>query len=249
MKKLLSLIFGLSLIILFSYSVFGIVLTGTVYDSSLNKVSKAIVEIQPHFQRDITEQGVYSFEIPSGEYNITVIYVQNGKKEIASEHISVDNSLEYYNLDLFLFEDITEEEGLNNLPEINVDSVIKEKSNYIYLLIIIPISIFVGLLFFIKYKKNQFSIKANSGLKKIVLTSPVEQKGVVMESFKEFTPQTSKYIVIDILKKNDGSMTQKDLRKNIPYSEAKVSLWITELESDGKIRKIRKGRGNIIILK
>ena len=44
-------------------------------------------------------------------------------------------------------------------------------------------------------------------------------------------------------------MTQKEIRKNIPYSEAKVSLWITELESDGKIKKIKKGRGNVIALK
>ena len=43
-------------------------------------------------------------------------------------------------------------------------------------------------------------------------------------------------------------MTQKDLRKHFAMSEAKISLMITELESLKKIKKIKKGRGNIIIL-
>jgi uncharacterized membrane protein len=45
-----------------------------------------------------------------------------------------------------------------------------------------------------------------------------------------------------------GRTTQKDLRRAIPYSEAKISLMIAELESQGKLKKIKKGRGNIIIL-
>ena len=44
-------------------------------------------------------------------------------------------------------------------------------------------------------------------------------------------------------------MTQKDIRKSIPFSEAKVSLILADLEHTGKIEKIKKGRGNIIILK
>ena len=55
--------------------------------------------------------------------------------------------------------------------------------------------------------------------------------------------------LIKIIKDNGGRITQKELRKHFPLSEAKVSLMITELESKGKIEKIKKGRGNIIILK
>lgn len=53
--------------------------------------------------------------------------------------------------------------------------------------------------------------------------------------------------VMNVLRKHKR-ITQKDLRHHVPFSEAKVSLVISELESEGKIRKIRKGRGNIIIL-
>ncbi|MFA5176486.1 MAG: winged helix-turn-helix transcriptional regulator [Candidatus Nanoarchaeia archaeon] len=54
--------------------------------------------------------------------------------------------------------------------------------------------------------------------------------------------------VIEIIKKEGGRTTQKDIRERIGLSEAKVSLMIVELEDKGLIKKIKKGRGNIIIL-
>ncbi|MBI5065812.1 hypothetical protein HZA97_06250 [Candidatus Woesearchaeota archaeon] len=54
--------------------------------------------------------------------------------------------------------------------------------------------------------------------------------------------------VLNIIKKEGNRTTQKDLRKQIPYSEAKISLVVAELEKEGKIKKIKKGRGNILIL-
>ncbi len=54
--------------------------------------------------------------------------------------------------------------------------------------------------------------------------------------------------VIKFIKEEGGRTTQKDIRKKFPMSEAKISLVITELEHKGKVKKIKKGRGNIIIL-
>ena len=44
-------------------------------------------------------------------------------------------------------------------------------------------------------------------------------------------------------------MTQKDLRARLNCSEAKVSLMITDLEDRGLVHKVKKGRGNIILLR
>ncbi|MBN2458300.1 hypothetical protein JXB31_04180 [Candidatus Woesearchaeota archaeon] len=52
--------------------------------------------------------------------------------------------------------------------------------------------------------------------------------------------------VLNILKK-EKRITQKEIRKQLPDSEAKISLVISEFESKGIIKKIKKGRGNIII--
>ncbi|PIU72321.1 hypothetical protein COS79_03525, partial [Candidatus Woesearchaeota archaeon CG06_land_8_20_14_3_00_33_13] len=54
--------------------------------------------------------------------------------------------------------------------------------------------------------------------------------------------------IIKIIKDNKGRVTQKEIRKQIPLSEAKISLMITELEDKGIVKRIKKGRGNIIIL-
>ena len=55
--------------------------------------------------------------------------------------------------------------------------------------------------------------------------------------------------VLEIIKANGGRTTQKEIRKQIPLSEAKISLMVAELEHKGFIEKIKKGRGNIIVLK
>ncbi|MBT3690980.1 hypothetical protein HOG16_01920 [Candidatus Woesearchaeota archaeon] len=54
--------------------------------------------------------------------------------------------------------------------------------------------------------------------------------------------------VLEFIKKSDGRTTQKEIRKNLGLGEAKTSLIISELVHDKKIRRIKKGRGNIIIL-
>ena len=54
--------------------------------------------------------------------------------------------------------------------------------------------------------------------------------------------------VLAFIKKQGGRVTQKDIRKQFPVSEAKISLVITELEDKKLVKRIKRGRGNIIIL-
>ena len=54
--------------------------------------------------------------------------------------------------------------------------------------------------------------------------------------------------VIDFIKKENGRVTQKQIRKNLALSEAKASLIVTELEHKGVVTRIKKGRANVIIL-
>ncbi|AKB85644.1 hypothetical protein MCMEM_1591 [Methanococcoides methylutens MM1] len=54
--------------------------------------------------------------------------------------------------------------------------------------------------------------------------------------------------VLDIIRSSGGRITQKDLRSKLSYSEAKVSLIVSDLENRGLVEKFKKGRGNIIII-
>lgn len=54
--------------------------------------------------------------------------------------------------------------------------------------------------------------------------------------------------ICKLLKDNEYRMSQKELRKHFPFSEAKMSMALSELEHEGKVKKIKKGRTNIIAL-
>jgi len=47
--------------------------------------------------------------------------------------------------------------------------------------------------------------------------------------------------------KKHKRVTQKELRLQFHYSESAVSMAISQLESEGYLKKIKKGRGNIIV--
>lgn len=99
-----------------------------------------------------------------------------------------------------------------------------EKINY-WGYIIPPILILGGILLIFKFKKHK---------------KPEQQEEKVDEDINK---------IINLLKENSGRLTQKELRKHFPLSEAKISLLIAQLEKEGKLEKIKKGRGNILILK
>ena len=98
----------------------------------------------------------------------------------------------------------------------------KPESKFNWLLVLIPALLILLIIFYFKRKKPKT---------------------------KEVNENESSDRIIKIIKDAGGRITQKDLRKHFPLSEAKVSLMITELEAKGKLEKIKKGRGNIIILK
>lgn len=75
----------------------------------------------------------------------------------------------------------------------------------------------------------------------------IQQPISVPVSVEQTLPQDCQE-VLAIMEKNGGRITQLDLRKALPYSEAKVSLIVSDLENRGLVKKIKKGRGNVLIL-
>ncbi len=197
---------------------------GIVYDISLDKVKNIVVTIDSApSQRFVVSDGRYSFDVPSGDYTIKVLNV-NGDKSLASEYITVWSE-GTYNLDIILF---PEEE----LEDISVDDIAvpepledleaeNGKNPWLGLgVIILGVALFLLMRL---YKKRD------------------------MENVIAGRSDSEK--VIEIMKKEGGRINQKDLRKHFPLSEAKISLLVSELEAKGKIEKIKKGRGNILVLK
>jgi uncharacterized membrane protein len=201
------------------------VIHGTVYDLDLNAVSQAVVEINtvPN-QVMVAKNGTYSFNVPQGNFVISANLPKLGLS--TSEEITVKQEGSYI-LDLILFPDISEEESLMNE---SLDVVVyEEPSAPQYWMWAIPVLVLLAVVAAVYWKKHR---KGPSG----------EHK----QSAAKAKPDLAE--IIAFIRKEGGRTTQKELRKAIPYSEAKISLMIAELESKGKVKKIKKGRGNIIIL-
>lgn len=223
MKKVLLLL----IFLIFAENCIAATIHGTVYDDNLNVLKNAIVEIDstPQ-QRYLAKEGTYSFTLPEGSYTIVTKY----DDQVAEEKITIEKDGSYV-LDLFLFPSFEDEdELLKETGDINLEDEYfeeeKDKTSFLGLGIIITLLLIGAIFYFLKPKKP----KIKSGIDDI-------NEDDELEKYFEF------------IKKQGGRTTQKEIRKNFPMSEAKISLIITELEHKGKIEKIRKGRSNIIILK
>ena len=214
---------------------------GDIYDISLDKVEGVIVEVNTlPKQQYVSKNGTYAFNVPVGDYVIKANYYLDGVLESsAAERISV-KAEGTFRLDLILFPSFEEENQLFN--ETEFDIVPFEEKPIIWPYILISALFFVLLIAFYYWKKRKKGKKEKTKIKE----EKTEEKKEEIKEEKETINDLNQ--IIKIIKEEGGRATQKEIRKKIPLSEAKISLMIAELEHEGKVKKIKKGRGNIIIL-
>lgn len=214
-------------------------LHGTVYEwSDFEKPLKnTIVEVNSTpAQSVVATTGTYSFNLPPGSYIVKAKYYRNNILEYtAEEEIQIDREGDFIH-DLLLFPP-TESE-YEYLGDINLTSSMDTSEyNINYYILILISAVLSALIIFYWIKK-----------KKSIPSEPIKN-----ETMELLSKTTSKelpedlYNLYDTILKMGGRTTQKDLRKKIAFSEAKVSLMLDDLEDRGLIKKIKKGRANIII--
>lgn len=210
----------LVLMLLMLPCVLGATIRGSAYDLSLNLVNDAVIEINSTpTQRFVAKEGTFLFSLPVGDYKISASYETIEGKSSAEEMISVKDEGRYV-LDLFLFPTLEGEDDLDVGIDFGNGFILKENIYILYSVIVILILIITILIYFHFRKRKK----------------------------EEKSPEET-FDIIKVLKKNNGEMMQKDIRKKIPLSEAKISLMISELVKEEKIEKIKKGRDNKIVLK
>ncbi len=206
------------LLLLFPAITYAATISGNTYDFSLNKLKDVSVEINtvPR-QLIIAKDGSYSFSVPKGYYTLKATYMRNNLL-IASvaENITIADD-GAYTLDLILFPNIDED----LLEEADIEPVNLNDRSYapaiIVAVIVILLAIAAGL--YLYRKKSKPAPAAPPPAQEI-----------------EGEDDTDK--VLTILKKEGSRATQKEIRKQMPLSEAKVSLIIAQLEHEGRITKI-----------
>lgn len=227
------------LFVLFVPSVSAALISGSIYDADLSLIEQSVLTINTSPEQVLVIlDGTYALEVGEGSY---AIIVEGGQLE---ERTMITISEEgTYVRDFILFPDIDlpdvgsepafgldadqvlyagEEPGRGE-PSTESDNKPSDTDNLLpWIAISVGILLLLAIVLLIRRKAHR---RASNG------------------SFDRF-----EHAVIEALIKRGGRATQKEIRSELPFSEAKASLVIADLASRGIVRKFKRGRGNIIVL-
>ena len=243
---------------------FGAEIRGGVYElPSLDKLSDVVVEINtvPN-QRMVANNGEYFFEgVPKGTYIISAKYYENNELKYTTEEEVVVEGDGIFNIDLIMIPNLEGIEDTLEDVDVNVDENVVEdvlsdepKDGYILLLVVILVVLGIAGLIYFKMRNKKHDEEKKDMVEHKKDTSETKKEDV---EYRKDTSETKKEDVkldsfalqaIQLLKKQNNRMTQKELIDKMGLSDAKISLLVDELVSEGKIKKIKKGRANVLVL-
>lgn len=229
-------------------------------------------------QSIVAKYGVYSLDLAPGDYLIVATYYTGTTLVAsAQESITITDDGDYI-IDLLLLpsyenEDLEDAEMANLSEAFEADSQMIEDDTgssymtYVAVLLIIFVLVLSAYLYSKKKVSNKEGLVNTSSewdndatLQDVSLSVDVRGDGLVgtiaddRDTIDTITKVETTVLpddlqeVLDIVIANGGRITQKDLRGKLRYSEAKVSLIVSDLENRGLVEKFKKGRGNIIII-
>ena len=240
----------LIILIILSSVVTAATLKGSIYNSQLELEKDVLIEINTTPQQQyLAKDGNYEFELNLGKYQLTA---RKGEIEIMEEVKIVKEGS--FLFDIFLLSSLAEETELwqnseEDLFNGEMESEPDEDSNNE------EIEWWrwaIGIIVVLFSLQRIYRARKKYGSLQIFRKRIKKESKKTLEQHKAELEKEPGYIekAIEIIKKHDGRISQKGLRKEMLYlSEAKVSLIVTELEHKGKVEKVKKGRGNVIILK
>lgn len=235
-----AIIAGLLMMLLLPLLASAATIKGSVYDFSLQKINGVVLDVDSTpKQQIIAPKGDYMFNLGQGAYTIAAKQLKGGRTIAnATEKIIIDKEGEF-NLDLILlpnFEDIS-------IGDVNLNQNDFAESRADFVLIFgFGIVGVILVMIFLKIRQIRKE-KPKEIVREIVKERVKEIKEVKVEKLPEDLEKALEFI------KSQGSrVNQKDIRKHMNLSEAKISLMMDDLESRGIVKKIKKGRGNIIVL-
>ena len=199
---------------------------GNVYNIFLEEIDKAIITVSTSPEQTVvSKEGYYELEVPPGKYTLDAFHEEDSDIYTAEQEINIKKE-GTYTIDLILAPEM-EDYGLieDLLEDAEILSELDEEKPSKLTKVIISILIILTILFLINRKNSK---------------KPKDHQGESQESIEEVTK---------FIKSKGSRTTQKEIKKHFKFSAAKTSMIISTLEAKGTIKKIRKGRTNIIVLK
>lgn len=233
---------------------------GTVFEwSTFEPLDNALMEVNSTpAQFRVAASGVYSFNLPPGDYLFRTSYYRNDTLLYYNEEtLSVTGYEGDYVHDILLFPLEEEEEEFLDEDVGNVTYDVEDGTlpgfDWTYTFIALLALVIAGGAAYLHYRKRD--VEDEDTVPGIgIEVEPAGPEEPHPEEIEETAVTTKAALsddlkeIIGILESSGGRITQKDLRAKLRCSEAKVSLMVTDLEDRGLVHKVRKGRGNVILL-
>lgn len=210
-------------------------LSGSVYSmDSFDAVRGVVIKAEgDSTYQTFSMDGTYKMDIPPGEYAVKAFYYVEGNLEgYAEDRITLGEGGAAYDFVLFAPDEFEGVVGFD-LPEVNeeIPEGRQDWTPFIVAGAVLLAAILVAAYFLFGKKKEGKGVR----------------EGKLPAQKHELDEEEKK--VLEILRNSEGMRSQKELREIMKCTEAKMSLLISGLEAQGYVKRIRKGRENIVKLK
>ncbi len=253
-------------------------LHGQVFEwSTLEPLNNVIVDVNSTPpQRVVSKDGAYAFELPPGDYLLKADYFEQGERKYETEErLRVEGEGRFV-FDLVMLpvlgafgnggledDGLGQGVGVDELPKAEPKPALDaEKMKDRLLIGILAILILSAVAehtlssSFLREQKEkmQQGLRQRYEIIEEELAKPAlggrKSEGKAAAGKDQGKLDDDAREVLDTLKRSGNRLTQKELRDRLQgLGEAKISLIVSELEALGKIRKIKQGRGNILVVR
>lgn len=221
---------------------------GDIYNAEdFEKTQNVILRINgPVIAQYFIKEGNYSVELPPGSYVFQAFYYDNG----TLKYISYDQLVVGENESSILFDIILLTPAMiSQLYGVRVEDAFYGKNNGLVdeqakgqgidaiaiFAVVVCLLLAAAIFAYFFLQKNQKNAQTAE-----------EPEGEAMHSIHDLGEDEKN--VIRLLESNEGRMLQRELRQQLKFSETKMSLLLDELEVNKIIKRIKRGRGNIVKL-
>ena len=252
-RKGTCLLGGVFLILLFAGSGNAAIVEGVVYDGlTLEAQPNSILTINTNpIQTKVSKDGSYAFTVENGTYVLDAEYRERGVVTQRAQRTLLVDKDGTYTVDIILLPEVG---AVPNEPlpgEENEPTILNQLANAAgWWVIVVIILAAAG---FAVWNVTKYTHQKRPRTHEQPADDSVENESDEKKENNELKMgdvELDKYAeeVIGHIKRGGNRMTQKELRGMMKIGEAKVSLVVSELENEKIIKKIKRGRENILVL-
>lgn len=244
---------GVFLLLLLASNANAATVEGVVYDGlTLEAQANSILTINTNpIQTKVSKDGSYSFTVENGAYVLDAEYRERGVVTQRAQRTLLVDKDGTYTVDIILLPEVGMVPSEPLPGEENTPTVLDQLANatgWWVMVVIILTAVSYAVWNVTKHTRRQREHAQPAETMKDEKKNEKEESENVKMKMEGVELDQYAEEVIGHIKRGGNRMTQKELRGMMKIGEAKVSLVVSELESENIIKKIKRGRENILVL-